>query len=59
MAFGLDEASKAKLIAQIKKENVDRGYWPTNVVVRLEQFRKQPANNGSGARYFVRAVGIL
>ena len=27
MSIDLDEASKTKLIEQVKKENVDRGYW--------------------------------
>lgn len=56
MAIVLDEVSKAKLIEQVKKENVNRGYWPSDVVVRLEEFYKMP-DNGSNSRYFVRAVG--
>jgi hypothetical protein len=57
MSIDLDEASKAKLIEQVKKENVERGYWPSDVVVRFEKFYKIPDNNGSDTRYFVRAVG--
>ena len=57
MLIDLDEASKAKLIEQVKAENVKRGYWPSDVVVRLEQFYKMLDNNGSNTRYFVRAVG--
>jgi len=57
MLIDLDEASKVKLIEQVKAENVDRMYWPSNVVVRLEQFYKMPDTNGSDTRYFVRAVG--
>ncbi len=53
----LNETSKAKLIKKVKTENVNRGYWPSDVAVRLEQFHKMPGNNGSDARYFVRAVG--
>lgn len=53
MSIDLDEASKAKLIEQVKAENVNRGYWPSDVVVRLEKFYKMPDNNG----FFVRAVG--
>lgn len=52
MSIDLDDASKAKLIEQVKAENVKRGYWPSDVVVRLEQFYKMP-----DAKYFVRAVG--
>jgi nitrous oxide reductase accessory protein NosL len=57
MSINLDEASKAKLIEQVKAENVKRGYWPSDVAVRLEQFYMMPGNNGSDTRYFVRAVG--
>ena len=57
MSIDLDDASKAKLIEQVKAENVKRGYWPSNVVVRLEQFHKMTNNNSSDTRYFVRAVG--
>lgn len=57
MSTGLDEASEAKLTERVKKENVDRGYWPRDVDVKLEQFYKIPGNNGSDTRYFVRAVG--
>lgn len=57
MSIDLDEASKAKLIEQVKAENVKRGYWPSDVAVRLEQFYKMTDNNGSDTRYFVRAVG--
>jgi hypothetical protein len=53
----LGEASKAKLIAQVKAENVKKNYWPSDVVVRLEKFYKMPGNNGSDASYFVKAVG--
>ncbi len=56
MSIDLDDASKAKLIEQVKAENVKRGYWPSDVAVRLEQFYKM-TNNGSDTRYFVRAVG--
>lgn len=41
----------------MKAENVARGYWPSDVIVRLEQFYKKTDNNGSDTRYFVRAVG--
>ncbi len=58
MPIDLDEASKANLIEHVKKENVDRGYWPSDVTVKLEQFYKMPDNNGSDTRYFVRAVGF-
>lgn len=57
MLIDLDDASKAKLIAQVKKENVQRKYWPSDVVVRLEQFYKMPSNSDSNEKYFVRAVG--
>lgn len=57
MSIDLDKASEAKLIEQVKKENVKRGYWPSDVTVRLEQFYKMPDTNGSNTRYFVRAVG--
>lgn len=57
MPINLDEASETKLIEQVKAENVARGYWPSDVVVQLEQFYMMPGNNGSDARYFVRAVG--
>lgn len=58
MSIDLDDESKAKLIEQVKKENVKRGYWPSDVAVRLEQFDKMRNNNGSDIRYFVRAVGF-
>lgn len=57
MSIDLDKTSKAKLIEQVKKENVNRGYWPSNVVVRLEQFYKVPGTNDSDTSYFVGAVG--
>ena len=57
MSIDLDDASKAKLIEQVKAENIKRGYWPSDVAVRLEQFYKMTNNNGSDTRYFVRAVG--
>jgi len=49
----LDGESQAKLIERVKKENVERGYWPSDVIIRLEQFYKMP----SDTKYFVRAVG--
>lgn len=52
MSINLNEESKAKLIEQVKAENINRGYWPSDVVVRLEQFYEMP-----NERYFVRAVG--
>ena len=52
MSIDLEEASKAKLIEQVKKENVERRYWPDDVTVRLERFYKK-----SDTQYFVRAVG--
>lgn len=52
MSIDLDEASKAKLIEQVKAENVRRGYWPDDVTVRLERFYKK-----SDTEFFVRAVG--
>jgi len=57
MSINLDTASEAKLLDYIKKENVGRRYWPADVAVRLEKFEKLPDTNGSGIRYFVRAVG--
>lgn len=57
MSIDLDDASRAKLIEQVKAENVKRGYWPSYVAVRLEQFYKMTNNNGSDTRYSVRAVG--
>jgi hypothetical protein len=57
MSIDLDEASKAKLLEQVKAENIQRGYWPSDVVVRLEKFHKMPNKNGVDTRYFVRAVG--
>ena len=53
----LDEASKAKLIRQIKRENVTEGRWADNASVTLEEFYKVQDNNDSNAKYFVRAVG--
>ncbi len=52
MSINLDDASRAKLIEQVKAESINRGYWPSDVVVRLEQFYQMP-----NERYFVRAVG--
>jgi hypothetical protein len=57
MSINLDEASEAKLIKQVKEENIGRGYWPSDVAVRLEKFYKIPGKNDSNTRYFVRAVG--
>lgn len=59
MSIDLDEASKTKLIEQVKKENVDREYWPSDVVVRLEQFYKMSGNNGSDTRYFLKVFVFL
>lgn len=53
MSIDLDETSKAKLIEQVKKENVERRYWPSDVAVRLEKFYRIPGET----RYFIRAVG--
>lgn len=52
MSIHLDEASKAKLLEQVKKENIEARNWPSDVVVRLDQFYKMP-----DARYFVKAIG--
>lgn len=53
----LDQANESKLLEQVRKKNLERGYWPADVVVRLEQFGKVSGFHGSDARYFFRAVG--
>ena len=51
--INLDETSKAKLIAQAKKELLKRNYWPDNVaIIELEEFYKE-----SDTKYFVRVGG--
>ncbi len=55
--MSLDKASEVKLIEQVKKENVERKYWPSDAVVTLEEFYKMSDNNAPNPRYFVRACG--
>lgn len=57
MSIDLDAESKAKLIEKVKAENIERRYWPSDVVVRLEKLHKMPGDSDSDTRYFVRAVG--